>query len=38
MPFAAMTTSTLAYFLVMPEPGRHSPKLRELTEALLALA
>ena len=38
MPFTDLTTCALAYFLVMPEPSRNSPKLRELTAALLTLA
>lgn len=38
MPFADWYTGELAYFLVMPEPSRNSPKLCDLLRALLALA
>jgi DNA-binding transcriptional LysR family regulator len=38
MPFADLYTCELSYFLVMPEPSRNSPKLRDLAAALLTLA
>lgn len=38
MPFADLHTGEQAYFLVMPEPSRNSPKLCDLVTALLTLS